>query len=140
MTEISRAMSEYRDLEKQLLALRAKTNGKYNPDEPAITDRMVEVWEELSVDEQDQIYTEGEKVPLPTDGPSFMRVRGAQLPSAWAAISDITSGITLWEVRFASRPLVGEHFAAQVVSRGLERWFDPISRDALNVREVSPCT
>jgi hypothetical protein len=132
MTEISRAMSDYRDLEKRLLALRIRTNGKYSHEEPAITDSMAAVWEELSVEEQDQVYAEGEKVPMPTDGPSFVRIRGTQNPSVWIAVHSITQ----WEVRLVSRPRAGEHFAAQVVSRGLERWFDPISRDALNVREA----
>lgn len=129
MSQISQAMSEYRDLERRLIALRGKFEGKYSPEEPTITDRMVDVWENLSVEEQDQIYSEGAKVPRPMDGPSPIPVRSAQSPSGWVVIN-----LAHWSA------LAGDHFAKQVVSRGLERWFDPISRDTLNVQEVESCT
>jgi len=130
MTDMSPAFMLYRDLEKQLLALRTKTDGKYCAGEPAITDRMVEVWDEMSDEEQDLIYSEGAKVPLPSDAPSQARNPGIGNLWAWH------SSRTTWEVQVFSRPRVGEYFADQVVSRGLERWFDPISSDALKVREA----
>jgi hypothetical protein len=71
MTDVSLLLSQYRSLEKLLLDLRSKTNGRYSPEEPSITNRMVDVWEELSIEEQDQIYAEGEKIPPPSNGPQL---------------------------------------------------------------------
>ena len=61
-------LDEYNTLVRKLIEIREKNQGKYSPDEePEILQRMIVVWEYLSEAEQDRIYAEGAKIPLPED-------------------------------------------------------------------------
>ena len=62
MSNESALMRKYRELWQQLIELRSRTGGHYSSEVMGIVDRMDGTWRDLSEEEQDTIYDEGEKV------------------------------------------------------------------------------